>query len=186
MLIYIVSKDESMHHFGSHLFFIQLWRLVLIFPLPKNWEHEKCFTQGSFYVLSSLSHKLRQFLKLMPHYKIAPDWFSIFHICQVLQGLLLVKPCTWRKHCVSFSSLPTLHTKGFKNVLVLHIGLICKVKDIAIFSIPSSAFSWSLFLQFLGLEFIIQKDIGVIHNWPSTNLKFEILIVANFMQSYLH
>jgi hypothetical protein len=50
----------------------------------------------------------------------------------------LVKPCTWRKHCVSFLGLPTLHTKGFKNVLVLHIRLICKVKDIAIFSIPSS------------------------------------------------
>jgi len=133
-----------MHHFGSHLFFIQLWRLVLIFPLPKNWEHEKCFTQGSFYVLSSLSHKLRQFLKLMPHYKIAPDWFSIFHICQVLQGLLLVKPCTWRKHCVSFSSLPTLHTKGFKNVLVLHIGLICKLKDIVIISIPSSCYGLAI------------------------------------------
>jgi hypothetical protein len=85
MLIYIVSKDENMHHFGSHLFFIQLGRSVLVFTLAKNWEQGTMFypmyPKGHFYVLSSFTHKLGQFLKLMPHYKIAPHWFSIFHIC---------------------------------------------------------------------------------------------------------
>jgi hypothetical protein len=95
--------------------------------------------KGHFYVLIFLTHKLGGFLELMFHYKIAPRWFSIFHICPEFCNVwYLVKPCTWRKNCVSFSGLPTLHTKGFKNVWVLHIGLICKVKDIAIFSIPSS------------------------------------------------
>jgi hypothetical protein len=61
---------------------------------------------------------------------------------------------------------------------VLHIGLICKVKDIVIFSIPSSAFSWSLFFQFLGLEFIIQIKMGVIHNWSSK--------IWNFNSSKFH
>ncbi len=43
MLIYLVSKDEMMHQFGSYLFFIQLGRSVLISPLAKNWEQRKMF-----------------------------------------------------------------------------------------------------------------------------------------------
>jgi len=54
-------------------------------PLAKNWEQGTMFypmyPKGHFYVLNSLTHKLGQFLKLMPHYKIALQWFSIFHIC---------------------------------------------------------------------------------------------------------
>ncbi len=63
----------------------QLWRSILIFPLTKNWEQGKMFypmcPKGHFYVLIFLTHKLGRFLELMLHYKIAPHWFSIFHIC---------------------------------------------------------------------------------------------------------
>jgi hypothetical protein len=82
MLIYIVSKDETMHHFGSYLLFIQLGRSVLISPLDKNWEQGKTFypmyRKDHFYVLSSLTHKLGQILELMPHHKIASHWFFHF------------------------------------------------------------------------------------------------------------
>jgi hypothetical protein len=86
MLIYLVFKDENIYTIlvlTCSLF--QLWRLVLIFPLAKNWEQGKMFypmcPKGHFYVLSSLTHKLCQFLELMPHNKIAPHFISIFHIC---------------------------------------------------------------------------------------------------------
>jgi hypothetical protein len=59
--------------------------------------------------------------------------FPFFTFNLSLQGLVLVKPSTWRKHCVSILGFHTLHTNGFKNVLVLNIGLICKVKAITIF-----------------------------------------------------
>jgi hypothetical protein len=59
--------------------------------------------------------------------------FTFFKFALSLQGLVLVKPSTWRKHRVSFFRFHTLHSNVFKNVLILHIGLICKVKAITIF-----------------------------------------------------
>ncbi len=85
MLIYLVSKDERMHHFGSYLFFIQLGRSVLISPVAKNWEQRMfypMFCKVHFYVLNSLTDKLGQILELMPHHKIAQHWF--FHFSHLL------------------------------------------------------------------------------------------------------
>jgi hypothetical protein len=79
--------------------------------------------------------------------------FPSFTFALSSQGWVLVKPSTWRECCVSFLGFHTLHTNEFKNVLVLHIGLICKVKGIAIFQFyqvplvdhfPFNFWVWSL------------------------------------------
>ncbi len=103
----------------------------------------------------------------------------VFHFSHL--PWVLVKGSTWRKHCVSFLGFHTFHTNGSKNVLVLHIGLICKLKGIAIF-------------KFLGLEFIISKKhwchswliFYKLKIWEFDGIKFHVRLITLNVNIHVH